>query len=116
MIMTKSAFRGTEVISLRNIKAAAPAPVVEQVDAYTIKVTEAGVKCGNHGRGARVHHANAASVRACYQLSAEMAAEQEAEAAIERAYERHLEDRGWYEAQLQDEMEARMGVYDPQGR
>jgi hypothetical protein len=114
MIMTKSAFRGIEVPSLRNVRPAAPAPVVEQVDAYTIKVTEAGARCGNHGRtkhGSHVYHANTASVRACYQLSAEMEAEQAAEIAVELAYERHLEDRGYWEARAQEQWEQTYGMW-----
>lgn len=111
MITTKSAFRGTEVVSLRNIRTVPAVTIVEMADAYTIRETEAGVRCGNHGRGARVHHANTASVRACYQLSAEMAAEQEAEAAIELAYERHLEDRGYHEARAQEAWEQTNGMW-----
>lgn len=114
MIMTKSAYRGHEVVSLRNVRPVAPAPEIEMVDAYTIKQTDAGVWCGNHGRRARgqeIRHANTASVRACYQLTAEMNAEQEAEAAIELAYERHLEDRGYHEARAQEAWEQTNGMW-----
>lgn len=40
----------------------------------------------------------------------EAAAQAEAEAAAERAYERSLEDRGYWEAQAQDDYEAAHGV------
>jgi hypothetical protein len=115
MIMTTSAYRGIKVPSLRNIRPAAPAPEVEQVDAYTIKVTEAGARCGNHGKtpkGERhTYHANTASVRACYQLTAQMNADQEAEIAVELAYERHLEDRGYHEARAQEAWEQTNGMW-----
>jgi hypothetical protein len=55
-------------------------------------------------------HATVAEVRECayeqYEGEAQARAEHEAEMAIER----YFEDRGWYEAALQEEMEARMGV------
>lgn len=38
-----------------------------------------GVRCGNHPRDLRIYHADAASVRQCYAISAEWAAEQAAE-------------------------------------
>jgi hypothetical protein len=109
MIMTKSAYRGHEVVSLRNIRpVAAPVVEIEMEDAYTILRTAAGVRCGNHGRVARGHevrHANTASVRACYQLTAEMNAQQAAEIAVEQGYERYLENRGYDEARDEEDRE-----------
>lgn len=114
MITTKSAYRGHEVISLRNIRTVPAVTIVEMSSAYTIKETPSGVRCGNHAD--RCYHANAASVRACYQLSVTLAAEAESEIAAERGYERHLEDRGYDEARAQELHEQRNGAYrDRQG-
>ena len=114
MIMQRTALRGVQVPSLRNLRVpASPAPEVEWTGQYEVKVTATGVRCGNHGRtapGEHVRHANPASVRACYRATAEMIADQEAEIAAELAYERHLEDRGYWEARAQEDWENRNGV------
>lgn len=112
MIMTQTALRGVQVPSLRNIRVA-PAEV-EWVSEYEIKVTATGTRCGNHGRtapGEHTYHANPASVRACYRLSAEMIADQRAEIAAEEAYERFLEDRGYEEARAQEAWEQTHGMW-----
>lgn len=114
MIMSKTALRGVEVPSLRNIRPAAPAPVVELDGPYEVRRTQTGTRCGNHGRtkpGQHVHHANPASVRACYELTAQMDADQAAEIAAELAYERHLEDRGYWEARAQEQWEETHGMW-----
>ena len=111
MIMVKTAVRGIEVPSLRNLTVRTP--MIEMTGPYEIKVTETGVRCGNHGRtspGEHVHHANPASVRECYRQTAQMEADQAAEIAAELAYERHLEDRGYWEARAQEDWEERYGV------
>lgn len=68
-----------------------------------------GIRCGAHGR-AKVYHDSTETVRYCYAKMRSDIADQEAEVAAERAYVRHLEDRGHYEAQAQDEWERRNGV------
>lgn len=73
--------------------------------------TVEGVRCANHGDW-RVYHFDAAAVRACFTVTAQMQADQDAEIAAEQAYVRHLEDRGYWEARAQDDYEARMGVID----
>ena len=72
--------------------------------------TDAGPRCGNHYRGTKTHHNSVAAVKLCYAITAEQVAEVEACAAAEQGYERYLEDRGYWEAQAQDDYEARMGV------
>lgn len=74
------------------------------------------VRCGNHrpthGREA-VHHDTVRDVRRCYEVGADAFAEElqhDWEAAAELAAERFWEDRGWAEAMLQEECEARAGV------
>jgi hypothetical protein len=88
--------------------------VVEKIYEYDdlgeVVITDSGVRCGNHGRGEKIHHANSASVRECYRIDRERIAESNAEIAAEQAYERHLEDKGYWEAKAQDDYEARMGV------
>ena len=111
MIMSQTALRGVQVPSLRNIGAMAE---VELIGQYEVKVTATGVRCGNHGRtapGEHVHHANPASVRECYRLTAEAIADQEAEIRAEQALERYLEDRGYDEARAFENWEARHGIY-----
>lgn len=111
MMMSQTAFRGVQVPSLRNIRVATAE--IELDGPYEVKATATGVRCGNHGRtapGEHVHHANPASVRECYRLTAEMIADQEAEIRAELAYERHLEDRGYDEARAQEDWENRNGV------
>lgn len=114
MIMSQTALRGVQVPSLRNIRAAATAAEwnteIELDGPYEVKVTATGVRCGNHGRGVRIYHANSVSVRECYRLTAQMEADQAAEMAAELAYERHLEDRGYWEARAQEDWEKRHGV------
>jgi hypothetical protein len=114
MIMSQTALRGVQVPSLRNLRVlASPAPEIEWIGEYEVKVTATGVRCGNHGRTApseHVHHANPASVRECYRLAAQMEADQAAEIAAELAYERHLEDRGYWDARAQEDWEERHGV------
>lgn len=88
--------------------------MVEMTEAYEVKVTETGVRCGNHGRtkhGEHTYHANPASVRECYRLAAEMEADEKAEAAAELAYERHLEDRGYWGARAQEQWEQAQGIW-----
>jgi hypothetical protein len=109
--MIKTALRGVEVPSLRNLRIQPVAPVFEMDGPYSIAETETGVRCGNHHREDRVRHANAASVRECYRLTAEMIADQEAEIRAEQGYERYLEDRGYWEARAQEDHEARMGIF-----
>jgi hypothetical protein len=62
-------------------------------------------------------HDTISQVRACaqayyerQQIEADRRDDMAAERAAELAYERHLEDRGYYEARLQEEMERRQGV------
>lgn len=113
MIMTKSAFRGTEVVSLRNIRPVATAPTIELDGAYEVRRTATGIRCGNHGRtkhGEHAYHANAASVAECYRLTAQMIADQEAEIRAEQGYERYLEDRGYDEARWDEDREFWSGV------
>lgn len=112
MIMSKTALRGVEVPSLRNLRVPAQpaASEVEWSGDYEIRETETGIRCGNHGRGARVYHANPASVRECYRLTAEMIADQKAEIEAEQRYERFLEDRGYWEARAQEAYEETHGV------
>jgi hypothetical protein len=115
MIMTKTAFRGVEVPSLRNLNTerAYAAGAVELDGPYEVRRTETGTRCGNHGRtthGAHIYHANPASVSECYRLAAEMIADQEAEIRAELAYERHLEDRGYDEARWEEDREFWGGV------
>lgn len=114
MIMSQTALRGVQVPSLRNIRAAATAAEwnteIEMDGPYAVKETATGVRCGNHGRGVRIYHANSVSVRECYSLMVEALAYQEAEARAELAYERHLEDRGYWEGRAQEDWEERHGV------
>lgn len=87
---------------------------VELTGAYEVRVTETGVRCGNHGRtkhGEHIYHADPASVQECYRLTAEMIADQEAEIRAELAYERHLEDRGYWEARAQEQWEQTQGIW-----
>lgn len=87
--------------------------MVELTDQYDVKVTETGVRCGNHGRtqhGEHVYHADPESVRECYRLAAEMIQQAEADIRAELAYEQHLEDRGYWEARAQEDYEQRHGV------
>jgi hypothetical protein len=114
MIMSQTALRG--VPSLRNIRVAttAPAPTIELDGPYDVKATATGTRCGNHGRtapGEHTYHANPASVRECYRLTAEAIADQEAEIRAELAYERHLEDRGYEEARAQEAWEQTHGIW-----
>lgn len=71
-----------------------------------------GVRCGNHGRGDKVYHADVATVKACYAIRAEETAQQNAEIEAERAYERKLEDAGSAEAYAEAQWEASRGVVD----
>ena len=54
-------------------------------------ITETGIRCGNGGSWFRHYHANAATVKACYQISRDeydqQTAEIEAEKRVERFYE-----------------------------
>jgi hypothetical protein len=43
------------------------------------EATETGIRCGNHPRDLRIRHENAAAVRACYAIVAELNAQQAAE-------------------------------------
>lgn len=79
-------------------------------DGYGVAETAEGVRCGAHRPEARVYHANAASVGACYELMRHYQAEQAAELAAERAIERHFEDRGYEAHRAQEDWEARNGV------
>jgi hypothetical protein len=83
---------------------------VELDSPYEVKATGTGVRCGNHHRDDRTYHADAASVRECYRLTAEQDADSRAEIAAELAYERHLEDRGYWEARAQEDFERNHGV------
>lgn len=114
MIMTTSAYRGIQVPSLRNIRAEATSEI-ELDGPYEVRRVERGqgVRCGNHGRvqrGHEVYHATGASVRACYELTAQMEADQAAEIAAERGYERFLEERGYHEARDEEDREFWAGV------
>lgn len=53
--------------------------------------TATGVRCGAHG--GRVYHANAASVRECYRIDAELREQAEADYKHDRYVERLLETR-----------------------
>lgn len=83
------------------------------IDGYPA-ITETGVRCGNHFRGDNIRHPNAATVRACYEHSADALAAYEeqyaAELAAESATERYFEDRGYWEARAQEDYEERHGV------
>jgi hypothetical protein len=111
MIMSQTALRGVTVPSLRNIRVATPE--IEWTGQYEVRETATGTRCGNHGRtapGEHTYHANPASVRECYRLTAQMEADQAAEMTAELAYERHLEDRGYWDARAQEDWEERHGV------
>jgi len=64
--------------------------MVELVDAYEVLTTDQGVRCGNH-HPVKVRHANTASVRACYQLAAQMELDNAAEIYAEGAWLRRAE-------------------------
>lgn len=86
---------------------------IEFEDAYAIKTTAGGVKCGNkdaHG-DERAYHANAASVRACYQLTAQMALDNENEVWAEGAMVRYLENQGWQDTLLEEQMAGQRGIW-----
>lgn len=70
--------------------------------------TTTGPRCGNCRNGVR--HATVAIIRACYVIEADQHLQMINEQAAEAAYERHLEDRGYWEAQAQDDYEARLGI------
>ncbi len=116
MIMSQTALRGVQVVSLRNLRVEQgyQTGTVEQDGPYEIKRTESGVRCGNHGKtpkGERhTYHANRESVAACYALAESLRAEQEAEIAAEQGYERYLEDRGYWEARADEDREFWSGV------
>lgn len=59
---------------------------------YTIATTPTGVVCGNHEFTTdKVRHADVASVRACYQLAADLDADNAAEVWAEGAWLRRAE-------------------------
>lgn len=83
------------------------------------------VRCGNtkvHGKAkdvGAVHHDSVAQVRLCFATEGGLATVEEEEQQYQdylsevdpdAAYERHLENAGWQEAALQDQMEAEAGV------
>lgn len=69
-------------------------------------ITAHRIRCGC----CLLNHTTAAEVAACYADAEEAQAQANAELAAELAYERHLEDRGWQEALLQEQVEAARGV------
>jgi hypothetical protein len=93
MIMTKSAFRGIEVPSLRNVRPAATpaAPLLDEIG-FVLRVERAPgtVRCGACGH----HHNGAAAVRLCYDQQAAANEAAEADYLAERRAERWFEERG----------------------
>lgn len=85
--------------------------MIELEDAYTVKATAGGVKCGNHHREDRTYHADAENVRACYQLTARMELDSAAEIWAEGALVRHLENAGWQDTLLEEQMNAQRGIW-----
>jgi hypothetical protein len=84
---------------------------IEFEDAYAIKATAGGVKCGNHHPEDRTYHANVASVRACYQLTIQMDLDNAAEIWAEGALVRHLENQGWQDTLLEEQMAGQRGIW-----
>jgi hypothetical protein len=79
---------------------------IQMIDEYQVAETATGVRCGNHGRGPAIRHADVAHVRACYQASADQEAQMRAEIAAENAMERWLENRGYEDARAQEAYDA----------
>lgn len=93
MIMTTSAYRGHEVVSLRNIRAAAqPAEPLLDEAGWVLRVERAPgtVRCGACGH----HHNGAPAVRLCYEQVAAANEAAEADYLAERRAERWFEERG----------------------
>ena len=93
MIMTKSAYRGREVVSLRNIRPAATPtePLLDEIG-YVLRVERAPgtVRCGACGH----HHNSAPAVRLCYDQQAQANEQAEADYLAEQRAERWFEERG----------------------
>lgn len=93
MMTTKSAFRGHEVVSLRNIRVAAQPvePLLDEIG-FVLRVERAQgtVKCGACGH----HHNGSAAVRLCYEQVAAANEQAEADYLAERRTERWFEERG----------------------
>ena len=95
MIMTKSAFRGTEVISLRNIRPVVKAqPAEPLLDEYgfvlRVERAQGTVRCGACGH----QHNGAAAVRLCYEQVAAANEAAEMDYLAEQRAERWFEERG----------------------
>lgn len=71
--------------------------------------TTTGIRCGG-SHLAPTRHENVAAVRYCYQVQADHDAQAREELAAEAATERYFEDRGYWAARADEDMEAARGV------
>jgi hypothetical protein len=113
MIMTKSAYRGHEVVSLRNIRPAKATPAAPLLDEYgrVLRVERAAgtVRCGACGH----HHNGAAAVRLCYEQQRAANDAAYADYLAEQRAERWFEERGYgyEEARAQEQWEETNGMW-----